>query len=153
VTKLKKSLSFGLLLLVGFLALSSQNVFAAVESPYIDMIDTETISDGETWLVEGYYSYNGDIDQTEINMFLAHNFVKVKINYKSNSVEVDYILEVYHSGNWQEVKRVSSTSGTGGIVDIYTPIYAGYTYRLKVENPDQWFGRSTALDIKWWAIS
>lgn len=86
-------------------------------------------------------------------MFSAHNFLKVKINYKSNNVEVDYILEVYHSGNWQEVKRVSSTAGTGGIVDIYTPIYSGYTYRLKVENPDQWLGRSTALDIKWWAIS
>ncbi|QWC00299.1 hypothetical protein KHQ88_01660 [Mycoplasmatota bacterium] len=150
---MKKLFSVGLLVLVSFVALTSQSVFAAVESPYIDMINTETISDGETWLVEGYYSYNGNIDQTDINMVLDHNFVKVKINYKSNNVEIDYILEVYHSGNWQEVKRVSSKADSGGIVDIFTPIYAGYTYRLKVENPDQWFGRSTVLDIKWWAIS
>ena len=150
---MKKMLSLGLIMVVGLMMLSVQSVAAAVESPYIDMMDSEKISDGETWLVEGYYSYNGNTDETEIDMFLAHNFVKVKINYKSNSVNVNYILEVYHSGNWQEVKRVSSSAGTGGIVDIVTPIYAGYTYRLKVQNPSNWFGSSTYLDVKWWAIS
>lgn len=59
---MKKLFSLGLLVLVGFVTLSSQNVSAAVESPYIDMMNTETISDGETWLVEGYYSYNGNTD-------------------------------------------------------------------------------------------
>ena len=149
---MKKSILTILVVLTGLLTFSTQNVHAIVESSNIEMQYDMTISDDDDRLVYGTYSYDQS-HTSVIDMFIDYNFVKINIIYKSNSVELKYILEEYHLGSWDQVAYTKSTSGTGGVVDIYYNIDGGDLYRLRIENPNNiWNNTASDVQVRWRAI-
>lgn len=111
-----------------------------------------TIDDEEVYLVEGQVNGSGSYDYSEILMNREYSKIKIDVLYKDNSIEVKYILEVQsHSYpySWSEVESINSTA-TSGTVTMYTTLYSGYNYRLKIENiPSFWNNTDTDIQVKW----
>ncbi|RLA80787.1 MAG: hypothetical protein DRG78_10310 [Epsilonproteobacteria bacterium] len=151
---MKKLMVVALLITSAFLFSSTQvNAFSITyNSDYIQMETGETIADEEVYLVVGEINGNGDPDFSEIDMSREYSKIYIDILYKNNSVKVNYILEKQSQSypySWSEVESIESTTQSG-TVTMYTTIYSGYTYRLKIENiPSFWNNTSTYMQVKW----
>lgn len=133
-------------------ASATTSVYAYVSSPSIDMMNPVTLTNGgDIYTITGIYSYDDSYPVSQIEMDTYYTFVKILIHYKSNSVNLNYYLEVYFNSTWVEVASTSSSASSGSI-DIFTQIYDGEIYRVRVENPWVLFGRSSTIDLEWYAL-
>lgn len=110
------------------------------------------VYNGSPYVVTGYYNYNGDTNASVIHMFMNYSFVKITIEVKTDYGWLYYHLERLVDGEWVEVGSINSTLRTGAILDIWVDITPG-DYRLRIENPYNWFERPIMIEVWWYAIA
>lgn len=151
---MKKLMVVALLITSAFIFSTTQvNAFSITyNSDYIQMETGETIDDEEVYLVVGEINGNGSGGLSEIDMTREYSKIYIDILHKNNSIKVKYILEKQSQAypySWSQVDSIESTAQSGTIT-MYTTIYSGYTYRLKIENvPSFWNNTSTYMQVKW----